>query len=161
VAAIDFRQLRAANTVDSLLFVAHQEQILGQSLSVFRHVLRDGSFGERFVGGERPTQWKHVFASVQSLSRMDLDQLPPDRFDMVIVDEFHHSEAPTYERLLKHLRPRVMVGLTATPERPDGQDILHWFGGRPSVELRLWEALERQLLAPFQYFGIHDDVDLR
>lgn len=160
VAALDYRRLQIAKEVDSLLFVAHQDQILEQSRSVFRHVLRDGSFGERFVAGQRPTHWRHVFASVQSLSRMELDQLPAERFDMVIVDEFHHAEAPTYERLLQHLRPKAMVGLTATPERADGQDILHWFGGRPSVELRLWEALERQLLAPFQYFGIHDDVDL-
>jgi hypothetical protein len=112
------------------------------------------------VGGRQPTEWRHVFASVQSLSRFAVDELDPKRFDMVIVDEFHHAEAPTYARLLEHLRPKVLVGLTATPERSDGQDILHWFDGRPSVELRLWEALERQLLAPFQYFGIHDDVDL-
>ena len=160
VAAVDYRQLRAAEKVDSLLFVAHQEQILTQSRSVFRHVLRDGSFGELLVGGDKPTQWTHVFASVQSLSRMTPEDVDPGRFSMVIVDEFHHAEAPTYARLLQHLRPTVLLGLTATPERADGQDILHWFGGRPTVELRLWEALDRQLLAPFQYFGVHDDVDL-
>lgn len=160
VAALDYRRLQQAGTVDSLLFVAHQRQILDQNRSVFRHVLRDGSFGETFVGGDRPSMWRHVFASVQSLSRMSLDDLKPDLFDMIIVDEFHHAEAPTYERLLAHLKPRVLLGLTATPERADGQDILHWFDGKPTVELRLWEALERQYLAPFQYFGIHDDVDL-
>ena len=160
VAALDYKRLRHAGTVQSLLFVAHQEQILQQSRSVFRHVLRDGSFGETMVGGVRPVEWRHVFASVQSLHRLDLDQLDPSRFDMVIVDEFHHAEAPTYTRLLDHLRPRILLGLTATPERADGQDVRHWFVGRTAVELRLWEALERQLLAPFQYFGIHDDVDL-
>jgi superfamily II DNA or RNA helicase/HKD family nuclease len=160
VAALDYRHLRQAGTVDSLLFVAHQEHILRQNRSVFRHVLRDGTFGETLVGGERPNQWRHVFASVQSLSRMNLIDLEPGRFDMVIVDEFHHAEARTYTQLLAHLQPRVLLGLTATPERADGQDILHWFNGRTTVELRLWEALERQLLAPFQYFGIHDDVDL-
>ncbi|MGC9670648.1 DUF3427 domain-containing protein [Planosporangium sp. 12N6] len=160
VAALDYKRLRDAGTADTLLFVAHQERILRQSRSVFRHVLRDGRFGETFVGGERPREWRHVFASVQSLSRVDLDELDPARFDMVIVDEFHHAQAPTYARLLHHVRPRVLLGLTATPERADGQDIREWFDGRTSVELRLWEALERQLLAPFQYFGIHDDVDL-
>ena len=79
---------------------------------------------------------------------------------MVIVDEFHHAEAPTYARLLDHLQPRVLLGLTATPERTDGGDVRQWFDGRTAVELHLWEALERQLLAPFQYFGLHDDVDL-
>jgi hypothetical protein len=55
----------------------------------------------------------------------------------------------------------VLLGLTATPERADGQDIKHWFDGRIAAELRLWEALERGLLAPFQYFGVHDGTDLR
>ena len=160
VAALDYRALHRAGTVNSLLFVAHRDEILRQSRSVFRHVMGDGTFGETLVGGQRPQQWRHVFASVQSLARIDLNELNAAGFDMVIVDEFHHAEAATYTRLLNHLRPRVLLGLTATPERADGQDVTHWFDGRISVELRLWEALERQLLAPFQYFGIHDDVDL-
>jgi superfamily II DNA or RNA helicase/HKD family nuclease len=157
VAALDYRELRQRGTVESLLFVAHQEQILRQSRSVFRHVLRDGSFGETLVGGERPSQWRHVFASIQSLQRQEIE---PNRYDMVIVDEFHHAEAPTYARLLERVRPRVLLGLTATPDRADGGDVRRWFDGRTAVELHLWEALERQLLAPFQYFGLHDDVDL-
>ncbi|MBQ1014749.1 DUF3427 domain-containing protein, partial [Micromonospora sp. M51] len=84
----------------------------------------------------------------------------PEAYDMVIVDEFHHAEAPTYTRLLERLRPRVLLGLTATPDRTDGGDVRRWFDGRAAVELHLWDALERQLLAPFQYFGLHDDVDL-
>lgn len=160
IAALDYQRLRAAGRADRLLFVAHREEILRQSLSVFRHVLRDGAFGEPFVAGRRPEEWRHVFASVQSLSHLDLAALAPDRFDMVIVDEFHHAEAPTYARLLEHLQPKVLLGLTATPERADGGDVLGWFGGRIAVELRLWEALDRGLLCPFQYFGVHDDVDL-
>ncbi|WP_412747791.1 DUF3427 domain-containing protein [Krasilnikovia sp. M28-CT-15] len=160
VAGLDYRRLRQAGQVESLLFVAHQEQILRQSRSVFRHVLGDGTFGEIFVGGERPREWRHVFASVQSLHRFDLAALDPDAFDMIIVDEFHHAEAPTYTRLLQHLSPRILLGLTATPERADGLDVRRWFDGHTAAELRLWEALERQLLAPFHYFGIHDDVDL-
>lgn len=160
VAALDYRRLHNAGTVDSVLFVAHRDEILTQSLSTFRHVMRDGTFGERFVGGERPAEWRHVFASVQSLARLDLAELDPQRFDMVVIDEFHHAMAPTYERLLRHLQPRVLLGLTATPERADGRSVTEWFGGRTAVELRLWEAMDRGLLAPFQYFGIHDDVDL-
>ncbi|TDC43094.1 DUF3427 domain-containing protein [Micromonospora sp. KC213] len=157
VAALDYRRLRRQGHVDSLLFVAHQEQILRQSLSTFRQVLGDGSFGEMLVGGKEPTQWRHVFASIQSLHRRRLN---PEAYDMVIVDEFHHAEAPTYARLLDRLRPRVLLGLTATPDRSDGGDVRRWFDGRAAVELHLWDALERQLLAPFQYFGLHDDVDL-
>ncbi|AGZ46677.1 DUF3427 domain-containing protein [Actinoplanes friuliensis] len=158
VAGLDYRRLRQKG-VDSLLFVAHQERILQQSQAVFRQVLRDGTFGELFVGGQRPQEWRHVFASVQSLHQI-VDELDADRFDMVIVDEFHHAEAATYKRLLQRLQPKILLGLTATPERADGQDIRHWFDGHTAVELRLWEALERQLLAPFQYFGVHDEVNL-
>ncbi|BCJ53496.1 helicase [Actinoplanes sp. NBRC 14428] len=159
VAALDYRRLRGQG-IRSLLFVAHQERILRQSLTVFRQVLRDGTFGELFVDGQRPAQWQHVFASVQSLHARGVDEWDPSRFDMVIVDEFHHAEAATYQNLLRHLQPNVLLGLTATPERADGLDVRRWFDGHTAVELRLWEALERQLLAPFQYFGIHDEVDL-
>ncbi|MCO1598038.1 DUF3427 domain-containing protein [Micromonospora sp. RHAY321] len=157
VAALDYRRLHKAGQADSLLFVAHQEQILRQSLSTFRQVMGDGSFGETLVGGKEPQHWRHVFASIQSLHRREID---PEAYDVVIVDEFHHAEAPTYARLLERLRPRVLLGLTATPDRTDGGDVRHWFDGRAAVELHLWEALDRQLLAPFQYFGLHDDVDL-
>ncbi|WP_431917154.1 DUF3427 domain-containing protein [Micromonospora wenchangensis] len=157
VAALDYRRLHRNKTVDSLLFVAHQEQILRQSLSTFRQVMGDGSFGETFVGGQVPTHWTHVFASIQSLQRREID---PQAYDMVVVDEFHHAEAPTYARLLARLAPRVLLGLTATPDRADGGDVRRWFDGRAAVELHLWDALERQLLAPFQYFGVHDDTDL-
>ena len=160
VAGLDYRRMRRRTGIESLLFVAHQRRILEQSRSVFRHVLGDGQFGELFVGGERPRDWRHVFASVQSLHRLDLATIDPGQFEMVIVDEFHHAESATYQRLLQALQPRILLGLTATPERADGQDVRHWFDGHTAVELRLWEALERQLLSPFQYFGVHDDVSL-
>ncbi|MEU5861675.1 DUF3427 domain-containing protein [Nonomuraea sp. NPDC047529] len=159
VAALDYRRLRAAGQAESVLFVAHRKEILRQSLLTFRQVLRDETFGELYVDGARPEHWRHVFASIQTL---DANPLPgPDRYDMVIVDEFHHAEAATYRKLLNGVRPKVLLGLTATPERADGQDIKGWFDGRIAAELRLWEALERGLLAPFQYFGVHDGTDLR
>jgi superfamily II DNA or RNA helicase len=160
VSALDYKRLRAAGTVDRVLFIAHREELLVQSLSTFRHVLRQGDFGELYVGGQRPREWRHVFGSVQSLTQLDLAELDPAHFDLVIVDEFHHAMASTYRRLLEHLTPKVLVGLTATPERTDGADVREWFDGRTAVELRLWEALEQGLLAPFQYFGLHDDVAL-
>jgi superfamily II DNA or RNA helicase len=101
-----------------------------------------------------------VFASVQSLAQVNLAAIAADAFDIVVVDEFHHAAAPTYTRLLRHLQPHILLGLTATPERTDGQSVLEWFDGRIAVELRLWDALERGLLSPFQYFGIHDGTDL-
>jgi len=157
VAGLDYQRLRESGRVDSLLFVAHRHEILRQSRSTFRHILRDGSFGELLGDGERPRWWRHVFATIQSPA---LQGLAPDAYDMVIVDEFHHAAAESYRRLLGRLRPKVLLGLTATPERADGQDVRAFFGGRIAAELRLWEALERGLLAPFQYFAVADDTDL-
>lgn len=161
VAAFDYKRL--CEELDrrlSLLFVAHRREILNQSIDAFRHVMRDAAFGEKYVDGHRPEEWQQVFASIQSLTTLSPETIRSDAFDVVIVDEFHHAAAPTYERLLSRLKPRVLLGLTATPERTDGQSVLPWFDGRIAVELRLWDALERGLLSPFHYFGIHDNVDI-
>ncbi len=161
VAALDYRQLVTAAERDlSLLFVAHREQILNQSMGAFRAVMRDGSFGEVLGGGAAPVEGRHVFAMVQSLDAERVDSLDPEQFDVVIVDEFHHAAAPSYTRLLERLEPTELLGLTATPERMDGADVTEWFGGRIAYELRLWEAIDQGFLAPFQYFGVADDVDL-
>lgn len=163
VSAFDYKRVRESWGEASLLFVAHRREILRQSLTTFRNVLRDGSFGELMTAGERPREGRHVFASIQSLQALDrtqLGELSPDAYDVVIVDEFHHAAAPTYKRLLERLRPRLLVGMTATPERGDGLDVKQWFDGHIAVELRLWDALEQGLLCPFQYFGVADDVDL-
>ncbi len=163
VAALDYKRLRQDATIGPdprLLFVAHRQEILKQSLGAFRQVLRSGDFGELYVAGDVPTEWRHVFGSVQSLSQMDFERLRPDAFDIVIVDEFHRAGAPTYKRLLGRLTPKVLLGLTATPERTDSEDILHYFDGYIAAEMRLWDALERNLVCPFQYFGVHDNSDL-
>ena len=101
----------------------------------------------------------------QAIGRPSAEQRqpPPASYaqeQLWFIDEFHHAEAPTYERLLAHLCPRVLLGLTATPERHDGRDVRRWFDGRTAYEMRLWDALEQGLLAPFQYFGVHDGTDL-
>ena len=160
VAGLDYRSLRQRLSRSRLLFIAHRKEILEQSRTTFRHVLNEGSFGELWVDGERPSTFDHVFASVQSLSQANLVNIDPKHFDVVIVDEFHHAAAATYDRLLEHLEPQHLVGLTATPERPDGLDVTRWFAGRVAVDLRLWDALAQGLLAPFHYFGIHDGTDL-
>ena len=160
MAALDYARLRAELPSARLLFVAHRAEILNQSQATFRHVLRDPSFGEQWIGGKRPDRFEHVFASVQSLNATDLDHVDPEQFDVVIIDEFHHAAAPSYERLLQHLRPAELLGLTATPERADGMPILQWFDDRIAAELRLWDAIDQQYLAPFIYYGIHDGTDL-
>jgi len=161
MAALDYAVLRAQLDRSRLLFIAHREEILDQSLATFRHTLRDTQFGEKWVGRSRPRDFEHVFASIQSLNANGLASLDPEHFDVVIVDEFHHAAASSYERVLNGLRPTELLGLTATPERSDGLPILHWFDDRIAAELRLWDAIDQQHLAPFVYFGIHDGLDLR
>ena len=161
VAALDYRALCAASGRDlSLLFVAHRERILEQSRAMFAQVLRRQDFGEVLSGGRTPIEGRQVFAMIQSLDEERISQLASDAYDVVIVDEFHHAAAPSYRRLLAHLDPVELLGLTATPERMDGHDITDWFGGRIAVELRLWEAIDQGFLAPFQYFGVADGTDL-
>jgi superfamily II DNA or RNA helicase/HKD family nuclease len=144
-----------------LLFVAHREELLRQSLTAFRHVLRDPNFGDLLIGGQEPEQFDHLFISIQSYNSRSLHEWPADRFDYVVVDEFHHAAAPSYERLLRSIRPRVLLGLTATPERSDGLDILGHFGGHLSARIRLPDAINRKLLSPFQYFAVSDTESLK
>jgi superfamily II DNA or RNA helicase/HKD family nuclease len=162
IAALDYRRL-SRDTLGhdlTLLFVAHRKEILLQARRMYQEVLTDPTFGELLVDGQEPANWRHVFASIQSLSQARLSGITPDHFDVVVVDEFHHAEAASYRRLLDHVRPIELLGLTATPERADGVDVRDLFGGRVAAELRLWEALEQNLLCPFHYFGIHDGTDL-
>ena len=161
MAAVDYARLRQTLSRGRLLFIAHRKEILDQSRATFQYALRDASFGELWVDGARPERYEHVFASVQSLSRMDLSLLDPKHFDVVIIDEFHHTAAPTYGVLMAHLQPKEFLGLTATPERADGQSVTHWFDGRIAAELRLWDAIDKQRLVPFAYYGIADTTDFR
>ena len=161
MAAVDYSRLRENFQRCRLLFVAHREEILDQSLATFRYALRETSFGEKWVGRSRPSQFEHVFASIQSLNAAGFANLDPNHFDVVIVDEFHHAAAPSYKNLLSHVQPKELLGLTATPERTDGLSVLDWFDGRIAAELRLWDAIDQHRLVPFTYYGIHDGLDLR
>lgn len=161
IAALDYKALcRRMGGRPSLLFVAHRREILEKSRATYRAALGDGGLGELLTGTDKPLVGRHVFASIQSLHGRRLDALEPDAYDVVVVDEFHHSEADTYTALLERLEPKVLLGLTATPERTDGQSILHWFDDRVAAESRLWDALDQGLLVPFQYFGVDDQTDL-
>ena len=160
MAAMDYVRLRASLPRARLLFVAHRKEILKQAQATFCQALRNPSFGELWVDGDRPRTFDHVFASIQSLSANTLSALEADHFDVVIVDEFHHAAASSYQALLNKVTPRELLGLTATPERADGLSVLAYFDDRIAAELRLWDAIEQQRLCPFAYYGIHDDVDL-
>ena len=162
LAAFDYqRQFHSGNIRPRLLFVAHKKEILNQALGTFRAILNDQSFGELLVDGNKPSEWKHVFASVQSLNLKDLSQISPDHFDYIVVDEFHHAEAKTYRTLLEYFKPSELLALTATPERTDLKNVQDtYFDGVISSELRLWDAVDEGLLSTFTYYVISDGTDL-
>lgn len=142
-----------------VLFVAHREEILDQARKTFRRIRPDASIGF-YDGDDKDTATDILFASIQTLGRKaHLEQFPRDAFDFIVVDEFHHASAATYRRLLEHFTPKFLLGLTATPERTDGGDLLGLCGENLVFRADLVAGIEKKLLAPFHYFGVPDNVE--
>ncbi|WP_207535308.1 DEAD/DEAH box helicase [Desertivirga arenae] len=161
ISAFDYKRFRTQNTRSRLLFVTHRKEILEQAQETFRHVLKDTNFGELWVDGLEPGNLEYVFASVQTLRNRVSDlKLSPEFYDFIIIDEVHHAPANSYRFIFDRFAPKVLLGLTATPERMDGEDILNDFCNTIAAEIRLPEAINRKLLSPFQYFAVSDSIDL-
>ena len=161
--ALDYRRLcEQSGKKLKLLFIAHRKEILDQARRTFGDVMLKGNFGELLTGGKKPEYNEAVFATIQTLSGAALENYAPDYFDVIIMDECHHIEAASWDKVFNYFKPRDFIGLTATPEREDGVNIADkYFDGYVATSIRLWDALEDNLLAPFQYFGIADGTDLR
>lgn len=161
ISAFDYKGFRNKHKSSRLLFVAHRIEILRQALSTFQGVLKDNDFGELWADGFDPSNNEYIFASVKTLNnRLKDASLSPDYYDFIIVDEVHHISASSYRPIINYFKPKVLLGLTATPERMDGDNILEDFCNRIAAEIRLPEALNAKLLSPFQYFGVSDNIDL-
>ena len=165
ISAFDFARFYDKNPEAKFLFIAHREEILKQAQGAYRGVLKNSSFGELWVGNNKPSKYHHLFASIQSLNSqmsnpIDTLALSEDYFDYIVIDEVHHIAAKSYREILKHFSPKILLGLTATPERHDGTDILSDFCHVIAAEIRLPEAINQRHLSPFQYFAIDDDTDL-
>ena len=171
ISAFDFKDynkrcLKEKGRHARLLFVVHREKILKQARSTFRSVMVDGNFGEIWTGRIQPgfrSSLEHLFITIQTLNNNwdTFERMGSDYYDYVVIDEVHHSAAGSYRELFTKLRPEIFIGLTATPERMDGKEIRPDFNNRFAAEIRLQEALNQQLLSPFDYFCVTDDsVDL-
>jgi superfamily II DNA or RNA helicase len=161
VSAFDYKRFAQKHSRARLLFVAHREEILKQSRDTFRYILKDLNFGELHVGSNQAQSLDHLFISIQSFNSIRLTETTTaDFYDYIIVDEFHHAAAPSYQRLLSYYNPQILLGLTATPERMDGKDVLGYFDDTIAAEIRLTDAIDRKLLCPFHYFGVTDPIDL-
>lgn len=165
VAALDYRrQCEIKGGQPRLLFVAHQQRILEQALYTYRQVLRDPNFGELLGGGNDPASHDHLFTTIQSAVSRDIAvERGSKHWNVVVIDECHRMASNSFQTLLSNLSPEILLGLTATPERTDGQPIIQHFdasaNGGPAVELRLWHALDMELVAPFEYYGCDDTTD--
>jgi len=155
LAAFDCQQINAKR----VLFVAHREEILNQAEETYVRIRPDLKVG-RYNGKARELNVDLLFASIQTLGKAShLDQFAKDYFDYIVVDEFHHAAARTYQRLLSHFSPRFLLGLTATPERTDQSDILTLCDDNLVYSKDLYDGIRAKLLCPFHYFGVADTVN--
>ena len=142
-----------------VLFVAHREEILGQALGTFRRIRPFDRLG-LYTGKEKTPAADVVFASIQTLGKKKhLQEFAPDHFDYIVVDEFHHAAAKTYRNLIRYFNPRFLLGLTATPERTDGGNLLSLCNENLVFRCDFIEGIRRDLLCPFKYLGVPDEVD--
>ncbi|GLR71357.1 DUF3427 domain-containing protein [Agaribacter marinus] len=161
ISAFDFADYYAKKPEANFLFLAHREEILKQARSAYRGVIKNSQFGELLVSQNKPNAYNQLFASIQSLNnQLPNLQLTEDYFDYIVIDEVHHIAANSYRAILEHFNPKILVGLTATPERHDGADILKDFCNVIAAEIRLPEAINQRHLSPFQYFAVNDETDL-
>jgi superfamily II DNA or RNA helicase/HKD family nuclease len=145
---------------EKVLFVAHREEILSQAEYTFVRIRPEDKVA-RYSGLAHQLEADMLFASIQTLGKTHhLNKFPANHFDYIVVDEFHHSSAPTYRQLLKHFRPRFLLGLTATPERTDQADILALCDDNLVYRRDMFDGINSGLLSPFSYYGIADqEVD--
>lgn len=161
ISAFDYKNFRKNNPTSKFLFLAHRKEILEQALSTFRGILRENNFGSLWYDGIVPDSFEYVFATIQTFNnKLSEVSLSPEFYDYIVFDECHHLPASSYRSVINYFKPVILLGLTATPERMDEEDITGDFHNKIAAEIRLPDALNRQLLCPFQYFGISDSVPL-
>lgn len=153
LAAFDARNFDAKK----LLFVVHKDAILTQAMKTFMSVFKDKRTYGLYNGEYHDSSKQFVFASNQMLAR-HLELFDKDEFDYIVIDEVHHAAAETYKKIIEHFNPSFLLGLTATPDRMDGEDVYSMFGNNVPFDLRLREALENNLIVPFKYYGIKDEL---
>ncbi|GLV14031.1 DNA repair helicase [Alicyclobacillus hesperidum] len=153
LAAFDVKQQGAK----SVLFLAHREELLENATETFIDVIGDPTVCGKLTGNEKVWDKPYLFSTVQTMHRDDvLSRFHPNHFDYIIVDEFHHAQAETYRKIIYYFQPKFLLGLTATPERMDGRDVLELCENNVVYEIRLRDALSNDLLVPFHYFGLAD-----
>jgi superfamily II DNA or RNA helicase len=154
LAAFDSKAFNA----NSLLFIAHREELLIQAEATFKKVFGSNANTGILASGKNPEKAPFIFATIQSLSQVSNQNIIDKDYDYIIIDEFHHAAAPSYRKILNRIQPRFLLGVTATPERQDGHDVMEICDYNIAYEVRLPEAINRNWLIPFHYFGVADEL---
>lgn len=150
-----------AQSFTRVLFIAHREEILYQARDSFQKIMPDKRYGI-YNGKQKEAEADMVFASIYTLSlSKHIERFKRDEFDLIIIDEFHHAAANTYQRVLDYFTPTFLLGITATPDRNDNKDVYALCDGNVAFRLDFLEAIQRRWLAPFRYYGVYDDTDYR
>ncbi|WWU76762.1 DEAD/DEAH box helicase family protein [Clostridium baratii] len=145
---------------NKILFVAHRDEILKQAYDSYKNVRGDKSMGF-FMSGAKECNKDIIFASVQTLGKEDYlneEYFKNDYFDYIVIDEFHHSVSNNYQRIINYFKPKFLLGITATPERMDNQDVFAVCDYNVAYEIRLPEAINRGDLCSFRYYGVFDET---
>ena len=144
-----------------VLFIAHREEILKQAYKSFRNVRGETSTYGYFYGNTKDKDNDVVFALVQTLGKKEYlsdKYFKKDDFDYIIIDEFHHATASNYKKIIDYFTPKFLFGITATPERMDNKDVFAICDYNVAYEIRLKEAIEKDILCPYRYYGIYDNT---
>ncbi|MFZ3588896.1 DEAD/DEAH box helicase family protein [Bacillus sp. DJP31] len=142
-----------------VLFIAHREEILGQARLSFNKVNPNNTYGI-YNGHSKESNADVIFASIQTLSmKRHLEVFSHDEFDLIIVDEFHHAAADSYQRVLNYFQPEFLLGITATPDRADNKDVYAICHGNVAYRIDFIEAIQQHWLSPFHYVGVYDETD--
>lgn len=140
-----------------LLYIVHEGSILKKSLETFQEVFGNQAKYGIYSGTSKESCADFVFATNITMSNT-LDLFEKDEFDYIVIDECHHATAQTYKKIIQYFEPEFLLGLTATPERLDNQDVFELFDHNVPYELRLRDAIANDLVVPFKYYGIRDQL---
>lgn len=148
-----------AKDFKKVLFIAHREEILYQARKSFKNIMPNKKYGV-YNGKYKDSEADAIFASIYTLSlKAHIERFSPDEFDLIIVDEFHHAAAESYQRVLNYFKPEFLLGITATPDRNDNKDVYAICDGNVAYRLDFLDAINRKWLAPFKYYGVYDETD--
>ena len=139
------------------LFLVNALKLASQAKDTFAKVWPEATLGE-YTGSQKDMSQTVIFATVQSISK-DLEKFSPTDFDYLIVDECHHAAANTYQKIFTYFHPKFILGLTATPERSDGEDMLELFQN-VAHKMDLKTAVERGVLVPIRCIRVKTNIDL-